>query len=54
MDALLISIRKPLTRGDVYPESYEYAFREWTAAERAGRHAPLCTTSIDRCLQADW
>jgi hypothetical protein len=51
--ALLVSIRKPLARGDVYPEQFEYALRAWNHQREGGR-APICTTTIDRCLGGDW
>jgi hypothetical protein len=53
MSALCQSVRRPLTRGAVYPETFEYAFRTWTEQRSRGR-APLCTTTIDRCLKGDW
>lgn len=53
MDALRTSIRKPLKRGAVYPEAFEYAFLAWTR-QKANGQAPVCTTHIDRCLHGDW
>jgi hypothetical protein len=53
MNALCHSVRQPLTRGAVYPESFDNAFRLWMDKSRGSR-APVCTTTIDRCLKGDW
>jgi hypothetical protein len=50
VDALRSSVRKPLMRGAVYPESFEEAFASW----KKQRQAMICTTDIDRCLQGRW
>ena len=49
VDALRRSVRKPLLRGAVYPESFDYGFAQWTRDQQAG-HAHICTTSVDQCL----
>ena len=49
VDALRRSVRKPLQRGSVYPETFDYAFAQWSRDHDAG-HAPICTTSVDQCL----
>jgi hypothetical protein len=53
MAALSRSVRTPLMRGGVYPESFDYALRHWTEQRRTGL-APVCTTTVDRCLKDDW
>jgi hypothetical protein len=52
MSALRGSVRKPLQRGYIYPESYEQGFAEWKKLEAAGT-APVCRTSVDRCLSGE-
>jgi hypothetical protein len=53
MNALTHSVRRPLVRGAVYPESFDNGFRLWTQQSRIGA-APVCTTTVDRCLKGDW
>ena len=49
VDALRRSVRKPLLHGSVYPETFEYAFAQWSRDHDAG-HALICATSVDQCL----
>lgn len=48
--ALRASIVAPLRRGSVYPESFDSAYAQWRTLEAQGR-APVCRTSIERCLK---
>jgi hypothetical protein len=53
LEALLRSVRAPLERGAVYPESFDEALRRWRSAQ-AAEAAPVCRTTIDRCLAGEW
>ncbi len=53
LDALLGSVRKPLTGGLVYPEQYDEGLARWERERSAGK-AQVCTTRIDRCLRSEW
>ena len=48
--ALRASILKPLRKGAVYPESFDTAYARWRELESRGA-APVCDTSIERCLE---
>jgi len=48
--ALRASIIKPLKKGTVYPESFDYAFNAWKKQNAEGS-APVCTTTVDKCLK---
>ena len=48
--ALRISIIKPLKRGAVYPESFEYAYAEWKKQKVQG-NAAVCNTSVVECMK---
>ncbi|MBG7370174.1 DUF5086 family protein [Pseudomonas aeruginosa] len=47
--ALRASIVAPLKRGGVYPESYQFAYREWQRQQAAGQ-APVCRSTVAECL----
>ncbi|MBH9397534.1 DUF5086 family protein [Pseudomonas aeruginosa] len=47
--ALRASIVAPLKRGGVYPESYQFAYREWQRRQAAGQ-APVCRSTVAECL----
>ena len=49
--ALRASIVAPLKRGGVYPESYQFAYRQWQERQAAGQ-APVCRRTVDECLRA--
>jgi hypothetical protein len=48
--ALRASIVKPLTKGAVYPDSFNYAYAEWKKQEAQGK-ALVCTSSVLECLK---
>ena len=48
--ALRASIIKPLKKGAVYPESFEYAYAEWKKQKAQG-NAAVCNTSVLECLK---
>jgi uncharacterized protein DUF5086 len=50
--ALERSVVAPLTRGAVYPETFDAAYRKWQEARSAGGRAPVCDSTIDECLRA--
>jgi hypothetical protein len=50
--ALQRSVVSRLSTGSVYPEQFDEAYREWERARRAGTAAPVCDTTVDRCLPA--
>lgn len=47
--ALRASIVKPLKRGSVYPETYDYAYAKWVKDKEAGQ-ARICDSTILACL----
>jgi hypothetical protein len=48
--AMRASIIKPLKKGAVYPESFEYAYAEWKKQKVQGS-ASVCTISVLECLK---
>ena len=46
LKALLASIRKPLKKGSVYPETFNYAYEAWLK----GDTKPVCRTTVLECL----
>lgn len=48
--ALRASVTRPLKRGSVYPETFEYAYEAWKKQAAMG-DAPVCRTSIMDCLK---
>ena len=47
--ALAHSVIKPLQKGAVYPESFDYAFKEWQA-ENNGMGGAVCKLTVLKCL----
>lgn len=47
--ALAASVLKPLTQGDVYPETFEQAYRVWLR-QNQDRGGPVCEQSVLACL----
>jgi hypothetical protein len=50
--ALQRSVLGPLTRGSVYPETFDGAYAAWKKARDAGGPAPICESSVLECLGA--
>ena len=50
--ALQRSVVSRLSTGSVYPERFDDAYRAWLRAHQAGAAAPICDTTVDRCLRA--
>lgn len=48
--ALLASIIKPLSKGEVYPESFDNAFSNWQK-ENDGKGGAVCNTSVLDCMK---
>jgi hypothetical protein len=48
--ALRASVRKPLTRGRVYPEQFDAAFAKWRDARKAGGGV-VCDRTVLACLE---
>ncbi|CAG0977638.1 hypothetical protein ARNL5_02201 [Anaerolineae bacterium] len=48
--ALLASIIKPLSKGDVYPESFNNAFSIWQK-ENEGKGGAVCNTTVIDCMK---
>jgi hypothetical protein len=48
--ALQSSIRKPLKKGTVYPETFDEAYRKWLH-QGGGKTGPVCDTSIAHCME---
>jgi hypothetical protein len=44
------SVGKSLAKGDVYPEQYDWEFKEWKIKLEEGV-APICSTTIPNCLK---
>lgn len=47
--ALSASVTKPLTTGDVYPESFNTGFSSWQQ-ENNGQGGAVCTTTVLECI----
>ncbi len=47
--ALSASVVKPLTTGDVYPESFNSGFARWQQ-ENNGQGGAICTTTVLECI----
>ena len=50
--ALKRSVVSRLSTGSVYPERFDDAYRAWLHAQERGGAAPICDTTVDRCLRA--
>lgn len=48
--ALRASVLKPLSRGSVYPETYQSALARWKRDQSEGR-AAICKSTIAMCMQ---
>lgn len=48
-EALKNSVVKPLKKGGVYPETYDYAYSEWLK-ENDGTGGSICRTSVLECM----
>jgi len=48
-NALRWSLVKFQRTGDVYPESYDAAYKAWSSTY----NAPICTSSVNKCLTED-
>ncbi|KJV06255.1 DUF5086 family protein [Methylocucumis oryzae] len=48
--ALSASVTKPLTTGDVYPESFNTGFSSWQQ-ENNGQGGAVCTTTVLECIR---
>ena len=48
--ALLASMIKPLSKGDVYPESFNDALSKWQK-ENEGKGGAICNTSVLDCMK---
>lgn len=48
-EALLRSVIAPLTKGAVYPESFDYAYREWQT-RNGGTGGEVCESDVLHCL----
>ncbi|CAK0758379.1 DUF5086 domain-containing protein [Gammaproteobacteria bacterium] len=48
--ALTASVVKPLTKGAVYPESFDYAFITWKE-QNAGAGGTICETTVTDCIK---
>lgn len=46
-NALRWSIGMPLSKGDVYPESFDDAYAIW----KESRNPPICSTNVEDCLK---
>ena len=49
--ALQRSVRKPLTRGSVYPETFDAAYSEWCKARDGGGNTPVCSSTVAACIR---
>lgn len=49
-EALLASVIKPLSKGEVYPESFDGAYSKWQQ-ENNGKGGTVCNTSILDCMK---
>jgi hypothetical protein len=49
--ALERSVVSRLLTGSVYPERFDEAYRSWLKAREAGLAAPVCDTTVVRCLR---
>lgn len=49
-EALTASIKKPLNKGDVYPESYFNAYQRWLQ-ENNGQGGAVCNTTLEECIK---
>ena len=47
--ALAASVLKPLTKGDVYPETFENAYHAWQQSN-AGKGGEICEQTVIDCL----
>ena len=48
--ALKASVKKPLIKGAVYPESFDSAYAEWRQ-ENKGKGGMVCDTTVLDCIQ---
>jgi hypothetical protein len=49
LQALVASIKKPLKKGDVYPEQYSQMHSEWKMLNETGK-ANICSTTVKLCI----
>lgn len=48
--ALLKSIKKPLEKGFVYPETFDDALRKWQKEDK-GKGGNVCDSTIEKCIK---